>query len=156
MLKLAQPLDPTKKVVFLDHVSCYIHVIMLWCKIGDFVHVIDLQFDFLYCFYIQAMVSRLVLLVHSFFHEKLLWFPLPFKLQFDVDMANSRLYVTIDDVLVNDINIETQTLCPNGFPWCGLREKDYTFLFTLIHACCAYGDFVVDLIARTSIIQFNF
>jgi hypothetical protein len=29
MLKVAQPLDPTKKVIFLDHVSYYIHVIML-------------------------------------------------------------------------------------------------------------------------------
>jgi hypothetical protein len=70
-------------------------------------------------------------------------------------MANSRLDVTIDDVLINDINIETQTLCPNGIPLCGLREKDYTFLFTLIHACCDYGDFVVDLIAGTNIIQFK-
>ncbi len=99
--------------------------------------------------------SRLVLLVCSFFHEKL-WSPIPFKLHFDVDMANFRLDVTIDDVLINDINIETQTLCPNAIPWRGLREKDYTFLFSLIHACCVYGDFVVDLIVGTSIIQFNF
>jgi hypothetical protein len=59
------------------------------------------------------MVSRLVL-VCSFFHEKL-WSPIPFKLQFDVDMANSRLDVTVDDAFVNDINIETQKLCPMEF-----------------------------------------
>jgi hypothetical protein len=47
------------------------------------------------------------------------------KLQFDVEMANFRLDVTTNDDLFNDIDIETQTLSPNGIPWCGLREKGY-------------------------------
>jgi len=64
---------------------------------------------FLYCFCIQTMESRLVLLVCSFPHEKLPRSPIPFKLQFDEDMANFEIDVTIDDVLFNDINIETQT-----------------------------------------------
>jgi hypothetical protein len=48
-------------------------------------------------------------------------------------MANSKVDITIDDVLFNDTNMETQTLCPNGFPWCGLKEKAYVLLCTLIH-----------------------
>jgi hypothetical protein len=51
------------------------------------------------------MVNSLVLLVHSFPHEKLPWSTLPFKLQFDVDMANFEIDVTIDDVLFTDIDI---------------------------------------------------
>jgi hypothetical protein len=129
MLKVAQPLDPTKKVIFLDHVSYYIHVIMLWCKIGDFVHVIDLQFDFLYCFYIQIMVSKLVL-VRSFFHEKLLWSSIPFKLQFDVDMANSRLDVTRNDILIMTLILKPKH-CVSieflGVAW----EKRITFSYLL-------------------------
>jgi hypothetical protein len=54
------------------------------------------------------MESRLVLLVCSF-HEKLPRSAIPFKLQFEVDMANFGIDVTIDDVLFNDIDIETQT-----------------------------------------------
>ncbi len=52
--------------------------------------------------------------------------------------------------------METQTLCPNGFPWCGLKEKAYSLLCTLIQPCCIYGDFVVDLTIGTCIIQFKF
>jgi cellulose synthase/poly-beta-1,6-N-acetylglucosamine synthase-like glycosyltransferase len=40
---------------------------------------------------------------------------------------------------------KTQTLCPNGIPWRGSKEKGYIFLSTLVHACCIFGDFVLDL-----------
>jgi hypothetical protein len=101
------------------------------------------------------MVNRLVLLVHSFPLENSPRFSIPFKLLFDVDMANFEVKITIDDVLFNDTNMETQILCPNGFPWCGLKEKAYIFLCTLIQSCCISSDFVVDLTIGTCIIQFN-
>jgi hypothetical protein len=101
------------------------------------------------------MVNRLLLLVHSFPLENLAQFSIPFNSLFDVDMANSEVDITIVDIF-DDTNMETQILCPNGFPWCGLKEKAYIFLCTLIHSCCISGDFVVDLTIGTCIIQFNF
>jgi hypothetical protein len=88
------------------------------------------------------MVNRLVL-VHSFPLENLPRFSIPFKLLFNVDVANFEVDITIDDALFNDINMETQILYPNGFPWCGLKEKAYIFLCTLIQSCCIFGDFVI-------------
>jgi len=64
--------------------------------------------------------------------------------------------VTIDDVLFNDIDIETQTLRSNGIPCNGLKKKGYIFLSILIRGCCISNDFVVDLIARIGIIQLYF
>ncbi len=102
------------------------------------------------------MVSRLIFLLHSFPHEELPQSPIPFKLQFDVDMANFDINVSIDDVLFIDIDIETQNLHPNGIPWHGPKEKGYIFLSILIWACCISSDFVVDLTTGTCIIQLHF
>ncbi len=84
------------------------------------------------------MVSRLVILwlVHSFPHENLPQSLIPFTLLSDVHTINFGIDVTIDDVLFNDIDMETQTLHPNGIPWCGSKEKGYILLSTLIHPCC--------------------
>ncbi len=61
------------------------------------------------CFFIQTKDSRLVLLVHSFPPKYLFWTPIPFKLLFDANMARfSRIDVTKDDILFNDISIKTQ------------------------------------------------
>jgi hypothetical protein len=64
------------------------------------------------------MVSRLVILwlVCSFPHENLPRSPIPLTLLFDVHTINFGIDVTIDDVLFNDIDMETQTLHPNGIP----------------------------------------
>jgi hypothetical protein len=75
------------------------------------------------------MESRLVLLVHSFPHEKLQRSPISFKLQFDVDMANFGIDVTTYDFLFNDIDIETQNI-PIEFPSM-IREKKVTFSYLL-------------------------
>jgi hypothetical protein len=77
-------------------------------------------------------------------------------LQFDVDVANFEIDVTIDDVLFNDIDIEIKNLHPNGIPWHGPREKGYIFLSILIWACCISNDIVVDLTIGTGIIQLHF
>ncbi len=69
---------------------------------------------------------------------------------------NFGIDVTIDDILFNDIDMEIQTLHPNGIPWCGSKEKGYILLSTLIRACCVFYDFVFELTTRTFIIQFNF
>jgi hypothetical protein len=74
------------------------------------------------------MVSSLVLLVHSFPHEKLPRSPIPFKLQFDVDMANFEINVTIDDVLFNDIDIEIKIYIPMEFLGMA-QERRVTFSY---------------------------
>jgi hypothetical protein len=96
------------------------------------------------------MVSRLMLLVHSFSPKSgITRMPIRFTYRIFPSLKSFKVDVSSNDILFNDIDQASLSLGLGRVPWHGPQEKGFMCMSTLIWACCVYGGLIVDVTMKT-------